>query len=88
MPQLTKPTANLRVLTGNEFMQRGLGISAFHKASEGAKFDVNQFDEALKEFQKAEITKVTKQQVPKGAEETFKVDPEKVNRGIVKMRQQ
>jgi len=60
-------------MTGNEFMRRDLGIGIYHKASDGAKFNPSQFDEALRDFQKFEITKVKQNDVPKGSESVFKV---------------
>jgi hypothetical protein len=40
----------MKVMTGNEFMRRDLGIGVYHKASDGAKFNPSQFDEALRDF--------------------------------------
>ena len=48
----------MEVITGNEFMKRDLGIGIYHKESNGPVFDHCQFDEALKDFQKFEITKI------------------------------
>jgi hypothetical protein len=76
----------MNVVTGNEFMKRDLGIGIYHKESNGAVFDHCQFDEALKDFQKFEITKIKQSEVPKGSESVFKV--ENVNPGLVKLRQQ
>jgi hypothetical protein len=52
MAMLTKPLRSneVKVLTGNEFMKRDLGIGAYHKESHGAIFDKNRFEDALKEF--------------------------------------
>lgn len=50
--RLTKPRREdlYHVVTGNEYMNRDLGIGLYNRPNHGAIFDHSKFDEQLKNF--------------------------------------
>ena len=52
LKQLTKPRKNIEVIKANDYMKRNLGVGSYFVESPGSIFNVNEFEEALKNFQR------------------------------------